>query len=58
MFYKGNFTNDQRQGPGLLMMPDGNYDGMWQNGKMSGEGTFTIERGPFKDVISGEWIED
>jgi hypothetical protein len=58
MFYKGGFLNDQRHGQGLLIMPDGNYDGMWQEGKMNGEGVLTIEKGPFKDAISGQWIQD
>ena len=48
MFYKGGFLNDQRHGQGLLIMPDENY----------GEGVLTIEKGPFKDAISGQWIQD
>ena len=58
IFYKGNFSNDQRQGHGVFVMPDRTYDGMWQNGRMNGEGVLTVERGPFKDVISGTWLDD
>jgi hypothetical protein len=41
MFYKGSWLNDQRHGHGVLVMPDGSFDGMWANGKMNGEGTLT-----------------
>lgn len=58
MYYKGNFNNDQRQGRGTLYMLDGTYEGNWMNGRMTGEGSMTIERGPFKKIISGQWIDD
>lgn len=31
------------------------YKGLWRQGKMNGEGTMTIESGPFKTVIQGIW---
>lgn len=58
MFYKGGWANDRRQGHGVLVMPDGNFDGIWSGGKMNGYGTLTSEKGPLKTVITGEWIDD
>lgn len=31
---------------------------MWLNGKMNGEGTLTMIRGPFKNLITGQWFDD
>lgn len=58
MYYKGNWVNDLREGHGIFVMPDGGYDGLWHEGKMSGEGTLTLERGSFKTVINGQWMEN
>lgn len=39
-------------------MPEGSYDGAWENDRMHGKGVFTLERGPIKKVVIGQWIND
>jgi hypothetical protein len=45
-----------KHGYGIQLWPDGaKYEGMWVNGKATGEGKFTHVNG---DTYKGEWCDD
>lgn len=55
--YKGQWCDDQRQGFGTEVTPDGTkYEGEWSNSKRHGRGTFFIKKGKkFIRQYVGDW---
>ena len=55
--YKGQWLDDQRQGFGTEVTPDGTkYEGEWANNKRHGRGTFFVKKGKkFIRQYVGDW---
>ena len=55
--YEGNYENGSRNGVGRMVFPGGDeYYGMWVEGKMNGEGSYTYKK--TGDIYSGSWVNN
>lgn len=55
--YKGEWSNDQKEGFGVQLNPDDTkYEGEWQEGKYHGRGTLWVKKGKsYARTYVGDW---